>query len=53
MRGTIIHGLCRGKQSAWLSAKRTKSGGTRNPYNNNFNFKENLCEKETFQFQSE
>ena len=45
MRGTIIHGLCRGKQSAWLSAKRTRSGCTRNPYNKNFNFKENQMRK--------
>ena len=45
MRGTIIHGLCRGKQSAWLSANRTKSGCTRNPYNKNFNFKENQMRK--------
>ena len=31
MRERNIHGLCRGKQSAWLSANRTKSGSTRNP----------------------
>lgn len=48
MRGTIIHGLCRGKQSAWLSANRTKSGCTRNPYNKIYNFKETKCENETF-----
>ena len=44
MRGTIIHGLCRGKQSDGLSAgspaftpNRTKSGCTRNPYNKIYN----------------
>ena len=31
MRERMIHGLCRGKQSAWLSANRTKSGCTRHP----------------------
>ena len=31
MRGTIIHGLCRGKQSAWLSANRTVSGEPATP----------------------
>ena len=45
MRERIIHGLCRGKQSAWLSANRTKSGCTRNPYNKNFKFKENQMRK--------
>ena len=52
MRGTIIHGLCRGKQSDGLSAgspaftpNRTKSGCTRNPYNKNSNFKENQMRK--------
>ena len=45
MRERIIHGLCRGKQSAWLSADRTKSGCTRNPYNKIYNFKENQMRK--------
>lgn len=31
MSERIIHGLCRGKQSAWLSAVRTKRGCTHNP----------------------
>ena len=45
MRERIIHGLCRGKQSAWLSANRTKRGCTRTPYNKNSNFKENQMRK--------
>jgi len=45
MRERMIHGLCRGKQSAWLSAKRTKSGCTRNPYNKIYNFKEKQMRK--------
>ena len=45
MRDRMIHGLCRGKQSAWLSAIRTKSGCTRNPYNKIYNFKENQMRK--------
>ena len=31
MRERIIHGLCRGKQSAWLSANRTVSGEPETP----------------------
>ena len=37
MRERIIHGLCRGKQSTWLSANRAKKAGEPAPlkiYNN-------------------
>ena len=45
MRDTIIHGLCRGKQSAWLSANRIVSGEPEPPINKNSKFKENKMRK--------
>ena len=48
MRERIIHGLCRGKQSAWLSANRTVSGEPATPTTKFITLRRIKCENETF-----
>ena len=45
MRECIIHGLCRGKQSAWLSANRTVSGESETPLSKFITTRGNLMRK--------
>ena len=48
MSERIIHGLCRGKQSAWLSANRTKAGVPAAPTTKFITLRRTKCENETF-----